>query len=214
MRRRRGRKEIAMFVQVIEGRVSDKDALRARLDTWLSDVAPGAIGWLGSTSGVTEDGRTIAIVRFESEEAARQNEKRPEQDAWWAETAQVFDGEPSFSESNDVEVDENKDPDAAGFVQVMRGQTSDPARAREIMSDDSVDWRSARPDILAMVNISEADGRWTTVVYFTSEADAREGETKPMPPEAEAMMTELMSLSVGEVDYIDLKDPWLESPRG
>jgi hypothetical protein len=33
-----------------------------------------------------------------------------------------------------------------------------------------------------------------------------------MPPEAEAMMSELMSLSVGEVRYLDLKDPWLDAP--
>jgi hypothetical protein len=201
-----------MFVQVISARVSDKDALRARLDAWVSDVAPGAVGWLGSTSGVTDDGRSIAVVRFESEDAARQNEKRPEQDAWWAETAKVFDGEPTFAESSDVDVDQQKDPDAAGFVQVMRGQTSDSARAREIMSDDSVDWKSLRPEILAMVTVTEPGDRWTNVIYFTNEADAREGEAKPMPAEAEAMMGELMSLAVGDLEYFDLKDPWLESP--
>jgi hypothetical protein len=201
-----------MFVQVIEGRVSDPEALQSQLDKWRSDVAPGAPGWLGATSGTTEDGRSIAIVRFESEDAARQNEKRPEQDAWWSETAKVFDGEPTFSESNEVEVDQSGDPGEAGFVQVMRGQTSDPDRAREIMSDDSIDWRSMRPEILAMVTINEPDQRWTNVIYFTNEADAREGEAKPMPAEAQAMMEELMSLSVGDVQYFDLKTPRLESP--
>jgi hypothetical protein len=201
-----------MFVQVIEGRVSDPEALQSQLDKWRSDVAPGAPGWLGATSGTTEDGRSIAIVRFESEDAARQNEKRPEQDAWWSETAKVFDGEPTFSESNEVEVDQSGDPGEAGFVQVMRGQTSDPDRAREIMSDDSIDWRSMRPEILAMVTINEPDQRWTNVIYFTNEADAREGEAKPMPAEAQAMMEELMSLSVGDVQYFDLKRPRLESP--
>jgi hypothetical protein len=201
-----------MFVQVIEGRVSDKGALRAQLDRWLSEVSPGATGWLGSTSGVTEDGRSIAVVRFESEDAARMNEKRPEQDAWWSATASLFDGEPTFSESSDVEVDQVGDPNTAGFVQVMRGQTSDVARSREIMSNDTFDWRGARPDILGMVNVTEADGHWTTVIYFTSEAAAREGEAKEMPAEAQEMMQELMSLGIGEVQYLDLKDPWLESP--
>jgi hypothetical protein len=200
-----------MFVQVIEGRVSDPDALQTQLDKWRSDVAPGASGWLGATSGTTEDGRSIAIVRFESEDAARQNEKRPEQDAWWSETAKVFDGEPTFSESNDVEVDQVGDPDQAGFVQVMRGQTSDADRAREIMSDSSFDWKGLRPDILAMLNINEPDGRWTNVIYFTNEAEAREGESKEMPAEAQAMMEEVMSLSVGDVQYFDLKQPRLES---
>ena len=88
-----------MFIQVIQGRVSDKDALRAQVDKWRANVAPGATGWLGSTAGVTADGRSVAVVRFESEDSARQNEKRPEQDAWWSETAALFDGDPTFAES-------------------------------------------------------------------------------------------------------------------
>jgi hypothetical protein len=199
-----------MFVQVIEGRVSDKDAMRERLDKWQSDVRPASVGWLGATSGATDDGRHIAVVRFESEEAARENEKLPEQDAWWSETSELFDGEPTFSESSDVEVDQQGDLDRAGFVQVMRGQTSDVERSRELMSSDTFDWRSMRPEILGMVNITEPAGRWTSVIYFTSEAEAREGEKKEMPAEAQAMMEELMSLSVGEVTYFDLREPRLE----
>ncbi|HSS67495.1 MAG TPA: hypothetical protein VLK34_03015 [Nocardioidaceae bacterium] len=201
-----------MFIQVIQGRVSDKDALRAQVDKWRSNVAPGATGWLGSTSGVTADGRSVAVVRFESEDAARLNEKRPEQDAWWSETAALFDGDPTFAESGDVDVEQEGDPSSAGFVQVMRGQSSDPERARAIMNNDSLDWRSLRPDVLAMVSVNEPGGRWTNVIYFPSEAAAREGEAKPMPPEAEAMMGELMSLAVGEVEYFDLTDPWLHAP--
>ena len=55
-----------MFAQVIQGQVGDAAALRGAIDRWVQNVSPGAIGWLGSTGGVTEDGRFIAIVRFES----------------------------------------------------------------------------------------------------------------------------------------------------
>jgi hypothetical protein len=65
-----------VFVQVIQGQVSDPAALRAALDRWLQELAPGATGWLDSTSGVTEDGRFIAVVRFESAEAAKRNSYR------------------------------------------------------------------------------------------------------------------------------------------
>ncbi|MGH8826627.1 MAG: hypothetical protein ACRDVZ_03295, partial [Jiangellaceae bacterium] len=82
-----------MFVQVIQGRVSDEGQVRTAFDRWVDDLAPGATGWLGSTAGVTEDGRFVALVRFESEEAARRNSDRPEQGAWWAETSQLFIGE-------------------------------------------------------------------------------------------------------------------------
>jgi len=201
-----------MFVQIIQGNVSDRDALKRQVDVWRAEVAPGADGWLGSTAGVTADGRSVAVVRFESEDAARRNEKRPEQDAWWRATAGVFDGEPAFSESSDVDVDQQGDPGGAGFVQVMRGKTSDPERARALMNDHALDWHEMRPDVLAMVSVNEPDGRWTNVIYFPSESAAREGEAKPMPPEAEAMMGELMSLAVGDVEYFDLTDPWLEAP--
>ena len=66
-----------MFVQVIQGKVSDAAAVRARMDTWMKELAAGADGWLGSTAGVTDDGDFVALARFESEEAARRNSDRP-----------------------------------------------------------------------------------------------------------------------------------------
>jgi hypothetical protein len=55
--------------------------VRAQLDKRVAEVADGAIGWLGSTGGVTDDGRLVALVRFESAEAAQQSSDRPEQTA-------------------------------------------------------------------------------------------------------------------------------------
>ena len=75
-----------MFVQVIEGRVADRDALRRQMDRWMSELRPGATGFLGSTAGVTDDGYAIAFARFESAAAAEANSERPEQGRWWAET--------------------------------------------------------------------------------------------------------------------------------
>ena len=69
-----------MFVQVIRGQVTDREQVHAALDRWSQQLAAGAPGWLGSTAGVTGDGRFIALARFESEEAARRNSARPEQD--------------------------------------------------------------------------------------------------------------------------------------
>ena len=202
-----------MFVQVIQGQVSDAGKLRASLDRWLEELAPGAIGWLGSTAGVTDDGRFIALVRFESEEAARRNSDRPEQDKWWAETSTLLTGQAVFHDSSDVMVDVQGDPDQAGFVQVMQGRSSDPARARELMDDDSVDWTAFRPEIIGSLGVAHDEGAYTMAIYFTSEAEAREGERKEPPPEVQAAMAEMDKLSVGEPDFFDLKDPWLHSPR-
>jgi hypothetical protein len=57
------------------------------------DLSPGAVGWLGTTAGVTQDGTFIAVVRFDCEGAARASSDRPEQDQWWAETYTLLDGE-------------------------------------------------------------------------------------------------------------------------
>ena len=202
-----------MFVQVIQGQVADAGKLRAALDRWAEEVAPGAAGWLGSTAGVTEDGRFIALARFESEEAARRNSDRPEQDRWWAETSQLLSGEATFKDSSDVTVDANGDPDQAGFVQVIRGRGSDPERARELMSQDSSAWADFRPDIIGSVGVGHEGGAYTMAIYFTSEEAAREGERKEPPPELKAQMEEMQQLSVGEPEFFDLKQPWLYAPR-
>ena len=202
-----------MFAQVIQGKTSNPQALDAAVNKWVQDLAPGATGWLGSTSGVTEDGRAVAVVRFESEEDARRNSDRPEQDKWWSETSKLFDGEASFRDSTDVTVDVQGDPDEAGFVQVMQGRSSDPERARQLMDQDADKWAALRPDMIGSVAIGHEDDSYTMVLYFTSEAEAREGERKELPPELQAQMEEMNKLSVGETEFFDLKQPVIISAK-
>jgi hypothetical protein len=201
-----------MFVQVIQGQVSDAGQLKAAMDRWTKELAPGATGWLGSTAGVTDAGWLVALARFESEEAAQCNSQRPEQDAWWSETAGLFSGPVTFQNSTHVSADTHGNPDDAGFVQIMQGMGKDPDRARELMENDPTDWETFRPDILGTLSIQHDEGAWTMAIYFTSEAAAREGEQKPPPPEVQKMMEELNSLMIGEPTFADLKDPWLSSP--
>ena len=203
-----------MFVQVIQGQVADAEQVRAALDRWARELAPGATGWLGSTAGVTDDGRFIALARFESAEAARRNSDRPEQDRWWAETAGLFTGEATFSDSDDVIVDLVGEPGDAGFVQVMRGRGNDPDRARELMGEDSSAWAAFRPDILGSVAVLHEGGAYTMAIYFTSEEEAREGERKEPPPELKAQMEEMDAISGGVPEFFDLRQPWLYAPAG
>jgi hypothetical protein len=201
-----------MFVQVIQGQVSDAGQLKAAMDRWTKELAPGATGWLGSTAGVTDAGWFVALARFESEEAAQRNSQRPEQDAWWSETAGLFSGPVTFQNSTHVSADMHGNPDDAGFVQIMQGMGKDPDRARELMENDPTDWETFRPDILGTMSIQHDEGAWTMAIYFTSEPAAREGEQKQPPAEVQEMMEELNSLMIGEPTFADLKDPWLSSP--
>lgn len=201
-----------MFIQVIQGPVADPDKIKAALERWVEDISPGATGWLGTTAGVTQDGRFIALARFDSQETAQANSDRPEQGQWWAETAHLFSDDPVFSNSTDVMVDLTGDPSGAGFVQVMRGRSKDPARARELMKDDSIDWSSFRPEILASVGCGHNEGAYTMAIYFTTEQEARDGEAKEPPAELKAVMDEMGQLEEGVPEFYDLSDPWLYAP--
>jgi hypothetical protein len=201
-----------MFVQVIQGQVSNPEQLHAALDRWSQQLAAGAPGWLGSTAGVTEDGRFVALARFESQEAARRNSDRPEQGRWWSETSELFTGEVSFRDSSDVTADVTGDPDTAGFVQVMHGRSSDLGRARELMAHNP-EWAAFRPDVIGTVAVGHEGGAYTVALYFTSEQAAREGESKQPPPQLKAVMEEMNQLMAGEPEFLDLRQPWLYSPQ-
>jgi hypothetical protein len=202
-----------MFVQVIRGETTEPQELRAAFDTWSEQLASGATGWLGSTAGVTEDGRFIGIARFESEDAARRNSNRPEQHQWWMETSKLFGGDVTFRDCTDVTTDVVGDPNSAGFVQVMQGRGSDPARARELMMQNRDEWAAFRPDVIGSLAIGHEGGNYTMAMYFTSEAAARQGEQKEPPPALKAQMEEMGRLNIGEPEYLDIKQPWLYSPR-
>lgn len=202
-----------MFVQVFQGRTANGSALMAAVDRWTRELGPTAVGWLGSTTGVTDDGTFIGVARFESGEAASRNSQRPEQGEWWAETERLFDGEVTFRDSEDVEVDLQGDPDRAGFVQVMQGRVSDPERAKELTAQMSTeDAAGFRPDVLGSLYALHPGGEWTMVVYFTSEGEAREAERKEMPAEMQAAMEEMTKLNDGPPVYYDLRQFAVHSP--
>jgi hypothetical protein len=196
-----------MFVQIIEGTTHDADGLRRQHDLWLREVRPDAAGFLGATAGITADGRTMNIVRFESEEQARANSERPEQGQWWSETEKYFDGEVRFTESSDVEDLRGGGSDAAGFVQVMKSQGVDRGRVHAF--DQALDpYLDLRPEVLGGVRVWTGPDRCVEAIYFTDEADARAGEARERPPEVQAVFEEFGDLMEG-VEFLDLPDPWL-----
>jgi len=196
-----------MFVQIIEGKTSDAEGLKRQGERWQAELRPGAKGFLGVTSGVTADGRTITIVRFESESAARANSQRPEQGAWFAETAKYYDGDPTFTESSDVEEFLGGGTDKAGFVQVMKTKNVDRATMRKL-DEQFEKFQSLRPDLLGSFRVWTGPKSCIEAAYFTSEAEARAGEQKEMPAEVQAVMAEFETV-MANTEYFDLTDPQL-----
>jgi hypothetical protein len=198
-----------MFVQVIKGRTSDAAGLRRQSERWRDEVRPGAIGFLGSTIGIADDGTFVAIARFADEKSARANNDRPEQSAWWEETSKYFDGAPTFRESSDTSSLFDGGSDSAGFVQVMEGTVTDRAKAEAFETPEMLEQlRRARPDLLGSLRVWFPDGRFVDTAYFTSEAAARKGESSS---EFEGPAEEFNAL-FGDMTFTDLRDPMLTGP--
>jgi hypothetical protein len=197
-----------MFVQVIEGQLVDREGLRRQMDHWMSELRPGATGFLGSTAGATDDGHAIVFARFESAAAARANSERSEQGQWWAETEKCFDGEVTFTDSDDVETFLAGGSNDAGFVQVMKGSGTSRDRLHA-MDDSFVEHApSFRPDLIGVLRVWTGPEAYMEVAYFTSEAEARTGETKEPPAELAGQMGEFEEM-IANVEFLDLRDPWL-----
>jgi len=201
-----------MFVQVIQGRVRDAAAAHATMDRWLVDIEPGAVGWLGGTFGVTDDGMLCALVRFDSREAAALNSARPEQAAWWEEMSGHFDGPVSFHDCDDVQLLVGGGSDEAGFVQVIQGKVSDRDAVHTLMDRAGDVIATYRKDVLGATIAIDDDGFFTETVFFTSEAAAREGEKQEMPAAVQELVDAEEAL-VSELAFHDLHAPWFASAR-
>lgn len=200
-----------MFIQVIQGHVTDRDQIREAFDDWGQEVAAGATGWLGTTAGLTDDDSFIALVRFDTKDHARDNSVRPEQHQWWMETSKVFAGDVTVHDCTEIESYLGGGSDDAGFVQVMQGRVEDPERLRDLNRRSEGALATHRPEIIGGTVAHHGDGAFTEAVYFTSEAAAREGEQRDLPPELSGFMDQWKSL-MSNVRYYDLTEPWLYSP--
>jgi len=198
-----------VFIQIIQGKCTRQDELRAMAENWREELGPGASGWLGGTYGFTDDDMFVGVVRFESREAAMANSKRPEQGAWAERMMALMEGPVEYHDCDDVTLMMDGGSDDAGFVQVIRGKVAEPDRLKALMTDTEM-LHEMRPDIIGASLAIEPDGTFTETIAFTSEAAAREGERKEMPEEARRDWEQEMA-SMKDVTYLDLHHPWFAS---
>jgi hypothetical protein len=200
-----------MFIQLIQGKVRDEAGLRRCMDRWTEELQPGATGYLGHTCGTSDNDIWVGLARFDSAEAARRNSERPEQDRWWAETRQCFEGDVTFMDCPDVTEWLGGGSDDAGFVQVITGQARDIDRMKEL-NQQYKQYADLRPDLIGGVIALHADKLFTQAAYFTSEAEARAAESQEPPEEVKAVLDEENDL-IQSIAYIDLEEPWLYAPK-
>ena len=195
-----------MFIQIIQGKCTRQDELRALADTWRDEMAPSADGWLGGTYGFTDDGQFVGVIRFESREAAMRNSERPEQGEWARRMTALIDGPVEYHDCDDVTLMLDGGSDDAGFVQVIRGKVDDPQGLKSLMGDTDM-LHELRPEILGATLAIEADGTFTETVAFTDEESARAGESKEMP-DMPAEVRETLDTVMQGAKFYDLHHPW------
>ena len=198
-------------MQMVTGPCSREDDMRAVADGWCADMMKHE-GWLGGTYGFNDDGDFLGVVRFDSMQAYDACCATAEAGAHWAAALECFDSAPEIHQSEDVSIMLNDSSDGAGFVQVIRGRTPDPARLRMMFEDQEMTsmLHRARPDLLGSTMLIEPDGSFTETVCFTSEEEARAGESQDVPPEMASEMSSWQE-AMTDLHYDDLHKPWFHS---
>lgn len=196
-----------MFIQIIQGHVSDPDRFQEHVERWSTDLKPDAAGYLGSTWGLAEDGTAVLAARFDTAASARANSEREEQGAWWADMEPAFD-DVAFLDCDPVDTMMGGGTDDAGFVQVIHGRVKDPDAARAMLRDAEHRLADARPDILGGVMAWHGDeGDFTQLMYFRSEEQARAAERGPTDPAEEEMDSQYRDMMATEPTFVDLREP-------
>lgn len=195
-----------MFIQVITAPCTKHDDVHRLLDSWETELGPGADGWLGGTYGFTDDNEFVGVVRFASREQAMANSNRPEQGAWAEKFGASLDGTPEFRDYDDVRQFLDGGSDDAGFVQVVQGRAEDPMLIEQLLATTG-QLRDARPEVIGGTVAIADDGSFTETIAFTDEASARIGEKKEPPPE----VRDLLGRAMAGARFRDLQSPWFAS---
>ena len=196
-----------MFIQIIQGKCTRQDELRAMAEGWRAELSGGAVGWLGGTYGFTDDDQFIGVVRFESREAAMANSARPEQGAWAEKMMALMDGPggvPRLRRRHAVH---------GRRLRRRRLRPDHPGQGRRPQPDQGDARRHRRcstrcaPTSSAARSRSSPTARSPRPSPSATRTAPAQGEQVEPPPEVRA---ELESMMAGATFY-DLHHPWFES---
>ena len=201
-----------MFVWVLEAKADDPGEVGRQLGRWTREFGDTA-GYLGATGGVTDDSRFLLFVRWESEEAGNELLMRPEHQAWYDEFQRSFDGAVEFAETDDVTTHLAGGSDAAGFVQAIKVSGVDRRRVDAADRDFEHIAQNFRPDLIGGIRVWTAPDGFVEINYFTSEHDARSGETKDPPPELAERFEDFMAM-MDDAEYFDFTEPFVHTASG
>jgi hypothetical protein len=197
-----------MFVQIIEGRVRDRDAGRRLLERWRDELGPGADGLLGATSGVTDDGWLVHLVRFRSQGDAGRHSERTEARAWWDELGELLDEPAGHHDCTDVALVCGGGDDEAALVQVVQ-KRSEPGQRLLHGSIGALEGtlERHRPDVLGALLACAEDGMVTQVVYLSDRADVPPAVGSDVSEEEATLLRQLWAEPGSGDRLLELRSP-------
>ena len=134
-----------MFIQIIQGKCTRQDELRAMAERWRRRARPRRRRLARRHLRLH---RRRHVPRRGPLRVARGRDgatpQRPEQGAWAEQMMALMDGPVEFHDCDDVTLMMDGGSDQAGFVQVIRGKVDDPDRLKAMLADTSCCTRCAR----------------------------------------------------------------------
>lgn len=187
-----------MFVELVQATATEPARLRKawkKLLGRLPDVAPG---WLGATSGATEDGRFVALLAFESEEQARITMDRLHEQAAWAPLEGVA-SELRFRECPNVRAFLPDDARGVEVVHIWQGVAQD---VRRIVSsfEGASQTATGRGRVAGGLMCWDPEG-FVTIALYGRPSGAR-------PAAALDALTRNVSELIDRPATFDVVDPW------
>lgn len=195
-----------MFVRTIRARVSVKPLLRNAWDH-IAEALSGRPGWCSAVAGIPQPHAFIASLEFTDGTSAAAALADPPVTRWLKEVENCLE-DIVVVDSSEGETLLSGPRQEARFLQIIEARTTDKERWIAINEAMQEVMRTHRPEVLAASIAWHGGDRFTETVYFTSEQEAREKESREFPGGMVGLFGELMNL-VEDLTYTDVRAPWI-----
>ena len=133
---------------IIKGTTKDAAGVRRQGERWNTDVRPGAIGFLGSTVGVSEGGTFFAIARFADAASARANWSDRSRARGGRRRRSCSRGSPPSARRVTSRRSSTAAPTLQGSCRSWKAPSTDRAKAEALENDELLaQLHAARPDL-------------------------------------------------------------------
>jgi hypothetical protein len=188
-----------VFVELVQGTAVDEAALRRAWDRTLATIADEAEGWLGATSGVAPGADFLALLGFDSEEAARITMGKLHLRATWDELRPLV-ANLRFRELPHVRAFGVAEVVDADVVEVTHGPANDIGRVVSVFEGAGQEVRAAQAPVLGGLLAWDDSAYAVSARYRRSSEAAAAASRDPLRDDAPMLLEQAAEL--------ELSGPW------